>query len=242
MIILRPGTATSMFPPVESASPDGLLAAGGDLSSERLLAAYQRGIFPWYNPGQPILWWSPNPRAVLYPNKLKVSRSLVKTLRRGHFQIRFDTCFRDVMLGCAAPRVQYPNSGTWITDDMVMAYCRLYDLGYAHSVETWEDEQLVGGLYGVAYGGVFFGESMFSRATDASKTALVALVSKLRAWNFALIDCQLPTAHLSSLGAESIARSRFLSELKAGLALPGYFGRWTESVATVDLVDTRNSA
>lgn len=242
MIILRPGTATSMFPPVESASPDGLLAAGGDLSSERLLAAYQRGIFPWYNPGQPILWWSPNPRAVLYPHKLKVSRSLAKTLRRGHFQIRFDTCFRDVMLGCAAPRVQYPNSGTWITDDMVMAYCRLFDLGYAHSVETWQDNQLVGGLYGVAYGGVFFGESMFSRATDASKTALVALVNKLRAWNFALIDCQLPTAHLNSLGAEAIARSTFLGELKAGLALPGRFGHWTESVATADLVDTRNSA
>lgn len=226
-----------MFPPVESASPDGLLAAGGDLSSERLLAAYQRGIFPWYNPGQPILWWSPNPRAVLYPHKLKVSRSLAKTLRRGHFQVRFDTCFREVMLGCAGPRPQYPNSGTWITDDMVTAYCRLYELGYAHSVETWQDERLVGGLYGVAYGGVFFGESMFARATDASKVALVALITKLRAWNFALIDCQLPTAHLSSLGAESIARSAFLAELKAGLSLPGQAGRWSESIATEDLID-----
>lgn len=242
MIILRPGTATSMFPPVESASPDGLLAAGGDLSSERLLAAYQRGIFPWYNPGQPILWWSPNPRGVLYPHKLKVSRSLVKTLRRGHFQIRFDTCFRDVMLGCAAPRVQYPDSGTWITDEMVTAYCRLAGLGYAHSVEIYQGERLVGGLYGVASGGVFFGESMFSRATDASKVALVALVNKLRTWNFALIDCQLPTAHLSSLGAESIARSTFLAELKAGLALPGYSGRWPESIATEDLIETGNFA
>lgn len=241
MIILRPGTATSLFPPVESASPDGLLAAGGDLSSERLLAAYQRGIFPWYNPGQPILWWSPNPRAVLYPHKLKVSRSLTKTLKRGHFQVRFDTSFRDVMLGCAAPRSQYPNSGTWITDEMVMAYCRLFELGYAHSVETWEDDQLVGGLYGVAYGGVFFGESMFSRSTDASKVALVALVSKLRAWNFVLIDCQLPTTHLSSLGAESIARSTFLADLKIGLALPGYSERWPEAIATVDLIDTGNS-
>ena len=226
-----------MFPPVESASPDGLLAAGGDLSSERLLAAYQRGIFPWYNPGQPILWWSPNPRAVLYPHKLKVSRSLVKSLRRGHFQVRFDTCFREVMLGCAAPRTQYPNSGTWITDEMVTAYCGLHDLGYAHSVETWEDERLVGGLYGVAYGGVFFGESMFSRATDASKVALVALANKLCAWNFALIDCQLPTAHLSSLGAESIARSTFMAELKSGLSLPGQAGRWSESIATEDLID-----
>lgn len=242
MIILQPGTATSMFPPVESASPDGLLAAGGDLSSERLLAAYQRGIFPWYNPGQPILWWSPNPRGVLYPDKLKVSRSLIKTLRRGHFEIRFDTCFRDVMLGCAAPRMQYPNSGTWITDEMVIAYCRLFDLGYAHSVETWQEGRLVGGLYGVACGGVFFGESMFSRVTDASKVALVALVRKLRAWKFALIDCQLPTAHLSSLGAESVARSRFLAELKAGVALPGYSGPWTESIATPELIDTRNPA
>lgn len=237
MIILGPGTATLMFPPVESASPDGLLAAGGDLSSERLLAAYQRGIFPWYNPGQPILWWSPNPRAVLYPHKLKVSRSLAKTLRRGHFQVRFDTCFREVMLGCAGPRPQHPNSGTWITDDMVTAYCRLYELGYAHSVETWQDERLVGGLYGVAYGGVFFGESMFARATDASKVALVALTAKLRAWNFALIDCQLPSAHLSSLGAESIARSTFLAELKTGLSLPGHAGRWSESIATEDLID-----
>ena len=231
-----------MFPPVESASPDGLLAAGGDLSSERLLAAYQRGIFPWYNPGQPILWWSPNPRAVLYPQKLKISRSLVKTLRRGHFQVRFDTCFRDVMLGCAGPRVQYPHGGTWITDEMVTAYCRLFDLGYAHSVETWEDERLVGGLYGVACGGVFFGESMFSRATDASKVALVALANKLRAWGFAMIDCQLPSAHLSSLGAEVIARSTFLGELKTGLVLPGHVGRWSGAIATKDLIDTGSPA
>lgn len=238
MIILRPGTATSLFPPVESASPDGLLAAGGDLSSERLLAAYQRGIFPWYNPGQPILWWSPNPRAVLYPHKLKISRSLGKTLKRGHFEVRFDTCFRDVMLGCAGPRAQYPDGGTWITDEMLAAYCRLHELGYAHSVETWEDDRLSGGLYGVAYGGVFFGESMFSRATDASKVALVALVNKLRDWNFALIDCQLPSAHLTRLGAESIARSAFLSELKAGLALPGRAGHWPGTVTTAELIDS----
>ena len=242
MIILRPGAATSMFPPVESASADGLLAAGGDLSSERLLAAYQRGIFPWYNPGQPILWWSPNPRAVLYPHKLKVSRSLGKTLKRGHFQVRFDTCFRDIMLGCAGPRAQYPDGGTWITDEMLAAYCRLHDLGYAHSVETWEGEQLVGGLYGVACGGVFFGESMFARATDASKVALVALVSTLRAWNFTLIDCQMPSAHLGRLGAESISRSAFLHELHSGLQLPGQLGRWSTQIATPDLIDTRSWA
>ena len=242
MIILRPGAATSMVPPVESASADGLLAAGGDLSSERLLAAYQRGIFPWYNPGQPILWWSPNPRAVLYPHKLKVSRSLGKTLKRGHLQVRFDTCFRDIMLGCAGPRAQYPDGGTWITDEMVTAYCRLHEMGYAHSVETWEGEQLVGGLYGVACGGVFFGESMFARATDASKVALVALVSTLRAWNFTLIDCQMPSAHLGRLGAESIARSTFLHELRSALQLPGQPGRWSTQIATPDLIDTRSWA
>lgn len=242
MIVLRPGAETSIFPPVESATPDGLLAVGGDLSSERLLAAYQRGIFPWYNPGQPILWWSPNPRAVLYPHKLNISRSLHKTLKRGQFQVRFDSCFREVMHACAAPRVQYPDGGTWITNEMVAAYCRLHEMGYAHSVETWEGDLLVGGLYGVACGGVFFGESMFARATDASKVALVALVSELRAWNFALIDCQIPSAHLGRLGAESIPRSIFLSELQAALQLPGRPGHWSTQIATPDLIDTRSSA
>lgn len=231
MIILRPGKPNLHFPPVESATPEGLLAIGGDLGSERLLEAYRRGIFPWYNPGQPILWWSPDPRAVLYPEKLKISRSLRKTLRRGHFQVRFDTAFREVMLACAAPRTQHPGGGTWITDDMLTAYCRLHELGFAHSIETWADERLVGGLYGVALGGVFFGESMFARATDASKAALVVLTQRLQTWGFVLIDCQVPSEHLTRLGAENIPRAQFLGELATALHLPGRPGRWSGEVA-----------
>jgi leucyl/phenylalanyl-tRNA--protein transferase len=234
MIILRPGKSDLRFPPVEAATPEGLLAIGGDLTSERLLEAYRHGIFPWYNPGQPILWWSPDPRAVLYPEKLRISRSLRKTLRRGHFRVRFDTAFREVVLACAAPRAN--SSGTWITDDMVTAYCRLHELGFAHSIETWADERLVGGLYGVALGGVFFGESMFARATDASKAALVALVKQLRAWGFGLVDCQVPSEHLTSLGAENIPRSRFLHELAAGLRQPGHPGRWSGEITGPELI------
>ncbi|OGI57782.1 MAG: leucyl/phenylalanyl-tRNA--protein transferase [Candidatus Muproteobacteria bacterium RBG_19FT_COMBO_61_10] len=238
MIILRPGTRAPSFPPVESATPDGLLAVGGDLSSERLLAAYRHGIFPWYNPGQPILWWSPDPRAVLYPDKLKISRSLRQTLKGGQLRVTFDTCFREVMLACAAPREQYPGGGTWISDDMIEAYTRLHAMGYAHSIETWHENRLVGGLYGVALGGVFFGESMFARATDASKVALVALVSKLREWGFVLIDCQIPSAHLTSLGAEEIARCVFLTELERALKLSGQAGLWQVAIATQNLTDT----
>ena len=240
MIILRPSAQTPAFPPVESATPEGLLAVGGDLSSERLLAAYRHGIFPWYNPGQPILWWSPDPRAVLFPEKLKISRSLRKTLKRGQLRVTFDTCFREVMLACAAPREQHPGGGTWINDDMVDAYTRLHAMGYAHSIETWRDDRLVGGLYGVALGGVFFGESMFARETDASKIALVVLVNKLRAWGFALIDCQIPSAHLTSLGAEEIPRSAFLTELGRALKLSGQPGRWQIEIATQDLLATEN--
>ena len=238
MIILRPGVQAPGFPPVESATPEGLLAVGGDLSSERLLAAYRHGIFPWYNPGQPILWWSPDPRAVLYPEKLKIARSLRKTLKRGQLRVTFDTSFREVMLACAAPREQHPGGGSWITDDMVEAYAQLHAMGYAHSIETWQENRLVGGLYGVALGGVFFGESMFARAADASKVALVALVSKLRAWGFVLIDCQIPSAHLTSLGAEEIPRSAFLAELGRALKLPGQPGHWQLQIATQDLTDT----
>ncbi|HJX58717.1 MAG TPA: leucyl/phenylalanyl-tRNA--protein transferase [Thiobacillus sp.] len=238
MIILRPGVSAPSFPPVESATPEGLLAVGGDLSSERLLAAYRHGIFPWYNPGQPILWWSPDPRAVLYPEKLKISHSLRKTLKRGQLRVTFDTCFREVMLACAAPRAQYPVGGTWINDAMVEAYARLHAMGYAHSIETWHANRLVGGLYGVALGGVFFGESMFARETDASKVALVVLVSKLREWGFVLIDCQIPSAHLTSLGAEEIARSAFLTELERALKLSGQAGHWQVAIATQNLTDT----
>jgi leucyl/phenylalanyl-tRNA--protein transferase len=236
MIILQPDTKAHAFPPAALATADGLLAVGGDLSSERLLDAYRHGIFPWYSPGQPILWWSPDPRAVLYPQRLKLSRSLRQTLRRGHFSVRFDSCFRDVMLACAAPRAQYPGGGTWITDEMVAAYCRLHDLGHAHSVETWNGDRLVGGLYGVALGGVFFGESMFSRETDASKTALVALIHQLRRWDFAFTDCQIPSRHLTSLGAVEIPRAQFLAELETALARPGHAGRWPDRIGTPELV------
>jgi leucyl/phenylalanyl-tRNA--protein transferase len=238
MIILRPDNHDQRFPPAETATAEGLLAVGGDLSTERLLDAYRRGIFPWYNPGQPILWWSPDPRAVLYPEKLRVSRSLRKTLKRGRLRVSVDTCFRAVMQACAAPRKQYPGGGTWITDEMVGAYCALHDLGVAHSIEVWDGRQLVGGLYGVALGGVFFGESMFSRETDASKVALLALVGKLREWKFALLDCQLPSAHLTSLGAQALPRRLFLAELEQALKLPGRPGRWQGEIAPQDLIDT----
>ncbi|MFN3919683.1 MAG: leucyl/phenylalanyl-tRNA--protein transferase [Methylohalobius sp.] len=198
------------FPPVEEAltEPNGLLAVGGDLSSTRLLAAYRHGIFPWYNRGEPILWWSPDPRLVLFPEKLKISRSLRKALHRGEFKVTFDQAFARVVDACAAPRKR--EKGTWITPEMKAAYCRLHELGHAHSVESWYHTELVGGLYGVAIGCVFFGESMFHRRTDASKVAFVALVESLKRWQYGLIDCQVRTDHLISLGAEEIPRQRFI--------------------------------
>lgn len=201
--------APESFPPVEQAlkEPDGLLAAGGDLSPGRLLAAYHRGIFPWYSRGQPILWWSPDPRAVLIPTEFKVSRSLAKTVRNGGFDVRFDTSFAEVMRSCGDRKLR--PEGTWISREMRAAYERLHELGYAHSVEAWKDGQLVGGLYGVALGRVFYGESMFSRERDASKVALKHLCDRLAGHRFALIDCQMATAHLQSLGAKLIPRSEF---------------------------------
>jgi leucyl/phenylalanyl-tRNA--protein transferase len=187
--------------------PDGLLAVGGDLHPQRLLAAYRKGIFPWFSDGQPVLWWTPDPRMVLFPDELKVSRSLRKTLRRGEFEVTFDRCFGEVVRGCAAPRAR--SDGTWITAGVIDAFETLHRLGYAHSVEVWREEKLVGGLYGLALGRVFFGESMFSRATDASKVAFFHLVRKLKQRGFRLIDCQVHTAHLSSLGARGIPRQRF---------------------------------
>ena len=226
MFVLKPGSTDLRFPPAELASPEGLLAVGGDLRAERLLEAYRHGIFPWYNPGQPILWWSPDPRAVLFPAKLRVSRSLGKTLRRKRFEVTLDSAFRDVMLHCAEPRDDRPGHGTWITPEMIEAYCVLHERGLAHSVESWLDGKLVGGLYGVALGSVFFGESMFSRETDASKVAFVQLVRQLELWSFALVDCQLPSAHLSSLGAEEIRRREFLERLEPALQQPGRPGHW----------------
>jgi leucyl/phenylalanyl-tRNA---protein transferase len=221
---LQPSDPPGAFPPPEAAlrEPDGLLAAGGDLSPARLLAAYAAGIFPWYEEGQPILWWSPDPRSVLYPYALRVSRSLRRTLRRKTFSVSFDTAFPAVIDACARPR-RY-GSGTWITAQMRAAYVELHRLGWAHSAEAWRDGRLVGGLYGIAIGNVFFGESMFSIETDASKVALVATVAQLIALGFRLIDCQLPSPHVESLGAVSIPRARFLRELAehcAGKRAPG---------------------
>jgi len=226
MFVLKSNTADLRFPPVELASPEGLLAVGGDLRAERLLEAYRHGIFPWYNPGQPILWWSPDPRAVLFPSKLKVARSLRKTLRRKEFDVTLDTAFRDVMQHCALPRPGNPAGGTWITPEMIEAYAVLYDRGLAHSVESWREGKLVGGLYGVAMGNAFFGESMFSRETDASKVAFVHLVRQLERWGYAFIDCQISSAHLFSLGAEEIRRCDFMARLEQALKQPDRPGRW----------------
>lgn len=208
--------APSAFPPVERAlqEPNGLLATGGDLSVARLLDAYRHGIFPWFNPGDPILWWAPDPRMVLFPDEVRVSRSLAKRMRQGGFEIRTDTAFVEVMQACAAPRSREAgHTGTWIAPAMVAAYTRLHQQGYAHSVEVWEHGALVGGLYGVAIGRMFYGESMFSRMPDASKIALVHLCRQLQRWGFGMIDCQMETAHLASMGARPIARSIFCTKL-----------------------------
>ena len=207
---LAPEGDPDAFPPAEAVldDPPGLLAAGGDLRPARLIAAYRRGIFPWYSPGQPILWWCPDPREVLLPEEFKRSRSLAKRERNAGFEIRSDSAFEAVIDACAAPRES--ESGTWITAEMRAAYLALHRLGIAHSIETWQAGQLVGGLYGVQLGAVFFGESMFSRANDASKVALSALMRAALAGGTRLIDCQMRTRHLSSLGSRALARGEFL--------------------------------
>jgi leucyl/phenylalanyl-tRNA--protein transferase len=205
------------FPPLEKATrePNGLLAAGGDLSAERLIQAYRHGCFPWFSEGQPILWWSPDPRTVLLSDELHVSRSLGKLLRQERYQVTFDRNFAAVIEACAAPR-DYAD-GTWITDSMQNAYVQLHARGLAHSVEVWDGVELVGGLYGLAMGQLFFGESMFSRADNASKVGFATLVEHLKAWGFVLIDCQMPTQHLQSLGARSIPRTEFAQYLRQHL-------------------------
>jgi leucyl/phenylalanyl-tRNA--protein transferase len=218
--------ARDPFPPVEQAldEPNGLLAAGGDLSPERLLDAYAHGIFPWFNDGDPVLWWSPEPRMVLVPGELHLSRSLRKVIRSGQFTMTFDRAFDAVVEGCAAPR---PNQdGTWITAYMKQAYSDLARLGFGHSVETWEGDELVGGLYGVALGRVFFGESMFSRRSNASKVALACLARQLERWAFAMIDCQMSTEHLASLGAREIPRRHFLRTLRTAAAQQPIAAPW----------------
>lgn len=210
------------FPPLAKAlhEPNGLLAAGGDLSAERLIQAYRHGCFPWYQDGQPILWWSPDPRTVLFPHELHISRSLNKVLRQARYRVTFDQAFAEVIQACAAPR-DYA-AGTWITTPMQHAYLELHRRGIAHSVEVWRDDELVGGLYGLAMGQLFFGESMFSRADNASKVGFATLVEHLAAWGFALIDCQMPTQHLHSFGARAIPRSDFATYLQRHLDLPNY--------------------
>ncbi len=201
------------FPTTDEAlkEPDGLLAAGGDLTADTLLDAYRRGIFPWYSEGQPILWWSPDPRSVLQLDALHISRSLKRRIQSGIYRVTIDQSFEDVVECCSAPRKS--QSGTWITADMQAAYCQLHRLGHAHSVECWHQQKLVGGLYGVGIGKVFFGESMFAAMADASKVCLVHLVDNLRAWGYALIDCQVHNPHLESLGARPIARRHFIAQL-----------------------------
>lgn len=214
------------FPPPYLASKSGLLAVGGDLSRKRLVLAYSMGIFPWYSAGEPILWWSPNPRLVLYPDELKVSRSLAKVIKKQVFNVTMDCAFEDVITQCAQVRLEN-QEGTWIVDDMIQAYCGLHASGLAHSVEAWQAGRLAGGLYGVSLGNCFFGESMFTRVTNASKVALVTLVKYLLSRSFAFIDCQIATEHLISFGAREISRARYLKELAGALKYPTLQGKWT---------------
>ena len=214
MIPILNSDPESGFPPTEQAldNPPGLLAAGGDLSPTRLVDAYRHGIFPWYSDDQPILWWSPAPRCVIFPSTVHVSRRLRRRFNQGHYRVTSDRAFARVINACAKPR--YENDGTWITVEMEMAYIRLHEMGIAHSVEVWMDDELIGGIYGLALGRVFFGESMFSQEVDASKIALVALSKQLDQWGFTLLDCQVSNPHLLSMGAVEILRDEFNQHLK----------------------------
>lgn len=211
-----------IFPPAELAEADGLLAVGGDLRVDRLLLAYSKGVFPWYSHGDPILWWSPNPRMVLFLDEFHCSKRLARTLRQKKFTVTFDQDFCGVIQACAAPRGD--QAGTWIIDEMIAAYVALHQEGWAHSVECWQGEELVGGLYGIAIGGMFFGESMFSLVSDGSKVALAHLVTKLHEWQFDLIDCQMNTPHLERLGAREIAGEKFLKLLEPSVLRPVCWG------------------
>ncbi len=214
-----------IFPPPDHAEADGLLAVGGDLSEDRLLLAYTAGIFPWYSEGSPILWWSPDPRLVLIPDELKVSRSLRQKLKKDVFTITVDTAFESVITHCATVQ-RRENNGTWITDDILSAYTKLHKSGYAHSIEAWHGRELAGGLYGISLGTAFFGESMFAIRSDASKVSFVRLVQQLQSWQFTLVDCQITTAHLVRFGAKEITRSDFLHQLRQALEQPTKKGKW----------------
>ncbi|MBN1416579.1 MAG: leucyl/phenylalanyl-tRNA--protein transferase [Bacteroidales bacterium] len=218
-----------LFPDPENADKEGLLAAGGDLSAEALISAYSTGIFPWYNEGSPILWWSPDPRLVLFPENFKVSYTLKQTIKHGKYTVRFDSDFGAVIMNCATVK-RNDQEGTWITPEMQLAYTDLYQRGYAHSIETYYGNRLVGGLYGISLGRAFFGESMFHHMSDASKIALYYLVEQLKKWNFHFIDAQQPTTHLKSLGAQEISRKEFLGKLKKALEFPTKVGKWERQV------------
>ena len=209
------------------ADPNGILAVGGDLSPERLLLAYERGIFPWFNEGEPIIWWSPDPRFVLFPDELKISKSMRPYFNQQKFTVMLDTQFEAVMRGCQTGNRPGQFGETWITEDMLEAYVRLHHLGYAHSVEVWKEAELVGGLYGISIGKVFFGESMFARVANASKFGFIILVKKLQELGFQLIDCQQATSHLGSLGARAIARKTFLEILQKNEAEETFVGGWS---------------
>lgn len=225
-LVLAPGDEETPFPPLAEAlkDPNGLIAIGGPLSSRRLEMAYRSGIFPWFSPGEPVLWWSPDPRALFLPGDIRVPRSLRKRLRHAGFEVRLDTCFEAVIRACAQPRDL--GGGTWITGEMINTYARLHAQGVAHSVEVMAEGELVGGLYGVAIGAGFFGESMFSRQADASKVALVWLAGQLWRWGYQFIDCQLPSEHILRLGARLVPRSRFKNMLDTAGSQPGKRGAW----------------
>jgi len=234
---LRADDPSDAFPPVEAAlrEPDGLLAAGGDLGTERLLYAYRNGIFPWYDEGQPVLWWSPDPRCVLLPGDFHISRSLRRALRRSEAEVRFNTAFDSVIRACAAPRPAQPD--TWITTAMVSAYEQLYAQGWAHSIEVWRDDRLVGGLYGLAIGRAFFGESMFSAEANASKIALLALARHMDDGAFGILDCQVLSSHLLSLGATVIPRKKFLERIATLCEPPEAFENWRQApISTTELL------
>ncbi len=218
-------TDALLFPDPERANPRGLLAVGGDLQVERLLLAYQLGIFPWYGPGEPILWWSPPRRCVMEPPRFHVSRSLQRLVQQGRFTVTFDQAFSQVICACAETRLEQ-GEGTWIVPEMINAYCTLHDTGFAHSVEAWWDGELAGGIYGVSLGRAFFGESMFTRVTNGSKVAFFSLAQQLVEWEFPLIDCQITNPHLVSLGAYEISRTEFLRRLNEVLQFPTRRGKW----------------
>jgi len=213
------------FPPPSLAEPNGLLCVGGDLSTERILLAYSSGIFPWYSENEPVLWWSPDPRLILYPEKIKISRSLKKKIKTNTFKVTIDQAFNDVIYACANTRIQNSEE-TWLTDEMIAAYKRLHKEGFAHSIECWKDDELAGGLYGISLGGCFFGESMFTNISDASKIALVKLADFLKENGFDLIDCQITTDHLTSMGGFEVPRQTFLKQLKNSLEKPTISGQW----------------